>query len=283
MKIISSIKEMSRISRGYRAGKKKIGFVPTMGALHGGHLSLIHRGRLENDILIVSIFVNPAQFGPGEDFRKYPRDLSKDAGLCRRSGVDIIFHPHSRAMYPDGYKTNVYVADLSERLCGKSRPGHFKGVATVVTKLLNIVCPDNAYFGQKDAQQAVIIRTLARDLNIPVRVRILPTVRQAGGLALSSRNQYLNSQQRQDALVLYGALKEAKRLAFSGITNADILTARMRKIILEKKSAKIDYIAIVNQDNLMPLKKVTGQCLIALAVWIGKTRLIDNLVIKSKR
>ncbi|MDD4899982.1 MAG: pantoate--beta-alanine ligase [Candidatus Omnitrophica bacterium] len=276
MKIIRSIKVMQDYSGAEKKKGKKIGFVPTMGALHQGHLSLIKRAREENNSVVVSIFVNPAQFGPKEDFKKYPRDLQKDALLCKKNGVDVIFYPSAKAMYPPEYKTHVNVQDLSSVLCGKSRPGHFQGVATVVAKLFNIVGPTRAYFGQKDAQQATIINRMALDLNLPVKVRVLPTIREKDGLALSSRNLYLSQEERKEAVVLSEALKLARKLIRAGEKKSAAIIAAMRKLISSGRNAKIDYISIVDAKTLKPVPNISGKCLIALAVWIGKTRLIDN-------
>lgn len=263
-----------------KAKGKSVGFVPTMGALHEGHLSLIRRARKDNDIVVVSIFVNPAQFAPGEDLKKYPRPVSQDIALCRKAGVDFIFSPSPKDIYPEGFKTYVSVDGLDRVLCGKSRPGHFRGVATVVAKLLNIVWPDVIYLGQKDAQQAVIIKRMVEDLNFPASIRIMPTVREKSGLALSSRNVYLNIKEKEDALVLSKSLNLASLLIKGGLRDAGRLTKRIRELISKKKSAKVDYIAIVNADDLEPLNKIKGSCLIALAVRIGKTRLIDNVLVK---
>ncbi len=279
MIIIRDPRRMYAAVRKNRIRRKTVGFVPTMGALHRGHLSLIRRARRDNDIVVVSIFVNPAQFGPREDFRHYPRPIKKDICLCGGEGVDFIFYPTAEGMYPDGFRTYVNVEELGDYLCGKSRPGHFKGVATVVTKLFNIVSPDTAYFGQKDAQQTVIIKKMLRDLNMPVKVKVLPTVREKDGLALSSRNAYLNERERKDAPVLFGSLNLAKGLINRGVRDTAKITGQMKRLINKKKSAKIDYISIVDTDNLRPLKKVSAKALVALAVWIGKTRLIDNMVV----
>lgn len=281
MKIIRKIKQMSLFSKNARLRSKSIGFVPTMGALHEGHLGLIRKARRENDTVAVSIFVNPAQFGAREDLKKYPRDLKRDAKLCKKAGVDIIFCPHAKDMYRNGYNTYISVLGLSDVLCGRFRPGHFKGVATIVNKLFNIIQPDTAYFGQKDAQQAVIIKRMVEDLNIPVKIRMMPTVRERDGLAMSSRNTYLNKDERKDAAVLYQALILARNSIKAGIKDAAQITSRMRQLIQKKKTTKIDYISIVGPDNLKPVKKIPRICLVALAVWVGKTRLIDNLMIKS--
>jgi len=278
MRVVRSIKQMLGISKEARTQGKSIGFVPTMGALHSGHLSLIRKARKENDFVAVSIFVNPAQFGPKEDLKKYPRNLKLDAKLCKKEGVDIIFYPSAKEIYPEGYKTYVKVEDLSKVLCGSSRPGHFRGVATVVTKLFNIVHPDIAYFGQKDAQQAIIIKKMVSDLNMPVKIKVMPTVREKDGLAMSSRNMYLNPRERKDAVVLSQALNLSGDLIKSGIRDSRKIINRMSRVIRSKRAAKIDYVSIVGLDNLKPVKKISGKCLIALAVWIGKTRLIDNII-----
>lgn len=280
MEIIHSIKRMNCISNACRNKKFKIGFVPTMGALHDGHISLIKKARLENNTVVVSIFVNPSQFSPQEDFNCYPRVIKKDRLLCEKEGVDFIFYPSIKQMYPKGCRTYVSVEELSGVLCGESRPGHFRGVATVVAKLFNIVCPDNAYFGQKDAQQAIIIKKMVNDLNIPVKIKTLPIVRQKNGLALSSRNIYLNDNEKEDALVLFQALNSAKSLIKAGVINAARIKRTIKQLIVKKKTAKIDYVAIVDLNDLQPVKQVAGGCLIALAVYIGKTRLIDNIIIK---
>ncbi|MCM8797815.1 MAG: pantoate--beta-alanine ligase [Candidatus Omnitrophica bacterium] len=279
MKIIRSIKEMQAFSLSAKRKGGSIGFVPTMGALHEGHLSLIRRAKKENDIVVVSIFVNPAQFGPREDFEKYPRNLKKDAQLCEKEGVDIVFYPSAKQMYPEGFKTYVEVEELSEVLCGRSRPTHFRGVATVVAKLFNIVSPEIAYFGAKDAQQAIIIRRMAQDLNLPLKIKVMPIVREKDGLALSSRNVYLNPDERKSATVLYKAVREAADLAKKKISDPRYIIQRMKQIIRREKCARIDYIAIVNMSDLKPVKKIEGKVLLALAVYIGKTRLIDNIII----
>jgi len=281
MRIIHSVKEMARFSRKAHLQGKTIGFVPTMGALHSGHLSLIQKARRDNDIVIVSIFINPIQFGPKEDFKKYPRTLKQDAQLCLKAGVDVIFLPSYKDMYPDNYKTYVWVTDLSDLLCGKFRPGHFKGVATVVTKLFNIVSPDIAYFGQKDAQQAIIIKNMVEDLNMPIVIKAMPTIREKDGLAMSSRNIYLNENERRDAAVLYQALNLAKNLLKQGNFDSIYIIRRMRQLINHKKNAKIQYISIVDLKGLKPIDIIKEKVLIVLAVWIGKTRLIDNAVLNT--
>lgn len=280
MKIIGSPMQMQAVSRDIRRKGESIGFIPTMGALHDGHLSLIRKARSENNTVVVSIFVNPTQFSPKEDLKRYPRVIKKDSLLCEKEGVDFIFYPLVKQMYPEGYCSYVTVEGLSGLLCGKSRPGHFRGVATIVAKLFNIVCPDNAYFGQKDAQQAVIIKRMVDDLNIPVKIKVLPIVRQKNGLALSSRNIYLNDNEKEDALVLFQSLNLARSLIKSGVVDAGKIINIMKQFILKKKTAKIDYVSIVNLNDLQPVKQAAGNCLIALAVYIGKTRLIDNVIIK---
>jgi len=280
MRIIRSIKEMLKFIRENRRKGRSIGFVPTMGALHKGHLSLIRQAHKDNDVLVVSIFVNPAQFAPSEDLKKYPRNLKRDAQLCKQEGVDIIFYPDAKEMYPANYRTYLTVEKLSGVLCGKSRPGHFKGVATVVAKLFNTINPDVAYFGQKDAQQAIIIKRMVADLNLPVEIKVMPTLREKDGLALSSRNVYLSKQERKDAVVLSQSLNMAKYLIKKRILDSRKIIKKMNELIKEKKTAKIDYISIVDLKNLEPIKRINDSCLIALAVWIGKTRLIDNTIIK---
>ncbi|MDD5409446.1 MAG: pantoate--beta-alanine ligase [Candidatus Omnitrophica bacterium] len=280
MKLISDPGKFIAITEKAGKLKKNIGFVPTMGALHAGHFSLIKQARKENDIVVVSIFVNPAQFGQGEDFKKYPRSFKQDTGFCRKLGVDFVFLPDKDNMYPQGYSTFVSVEPLSGLLCGHSRPGHFRGVATVVAKLLNIVLPDTLYLGQKDAQQAIIISRMVKDLNFPVKVKVMPTVRQEDGLALSSRNAYLSKDQRSVALVLYKALRLAQCMVNNGQRNAARIISRMKQLIEKNKLARIDYIAIVEQEQLKEVKKIIPGTLIALAVKIGRTRLIDNIIIE---
>jgi len=277
MKIIHSPRQMQAIIKRLKADKQTVGFVPTMGALHKGHLSLIRRSSRDNDITVVSIFINPAQFGPKEDFKRYPRPINKDTSLCKKEGVDFIFYPAVSSMYPADFKTYVDVEELGNLLCGKSRPGHFRGVATVVTKLFNIVSPDSAYFGRKDAQQAAIIKRMVNDLNVPVKVKVMPTVREKDGLALSSRNLYLGRKERKDALVLPESLRLVKKMLKSGMRNSNMIITAIKRLINSKKSARIDYIAIVDPVNLKSVKNVSAGSLVAVAVWIGKTRLIDNL------
>lgn len=280
MQMIRSVKSMQSAIRRLRTAGKKIGFVPTMGALHEGHLSLVRRARRENEVVVLSIFVNPAQFSPREDFKAYPRQEKEDKLLAKREKVDIIFYPSEHEMYPPGCLTHIDVDKIAGILCGKSRPGHFRGVATVVGKLLNSVMPDTVYFGQKDAQQAVVLKQMIRDLNFPVAVKVCPIVRGHDGLALSSRNLYLSDRQRREALVLSRGLKEAKKKIVSGERNAQKVIRTIRKKIAARSSGRIDYVACVDADTLEPLKKLKGNILIALAVYFGKTRLIDNIVFR---
>jgi pantoate--beta-alanine ligase len=256
-----------------------IGLVPTMGALHAGHVSLIRAARAETGFVVVSIFVNPTQFGPNEDLTRYPRPLDQDLNQCAAEGVDLAFIPDVATMYPPGFRTYVEVEWLQDVLCGASRPGHFRGVATVVLKLFNIVQPDVAYFGQKDAQQARIIRQLVRDLDVPVRLRICPIVREADGLALSSRNQYLDAEQRVAAVVLSQALDEARARVAAGERDATLLRQGVVERISAAPGARLDYAAVVDADTLQPLDRIGGEVLVAVAARFGSTRLIDNVLI----
>lgn len=283
MRIIHTIKEMASFLRKARLQGKAIGFVPTMGALHVGHLGLIRRARQDNDIVVVSIFVNPMQFGPKEDYKRYPRNLKLDARLSAKGGADIIFCPTVQEMYRDNYKTHIIVEDLSSMLCGRFRPGHFKGVATVIAKLFNIVNPDIAYFGQKDAQQAMIIKKMVNDLNFPIKIKVMPTIRENDGLAISSRNAYLNEKERRDAAVLYQALNLAKDLIMQGNSAPLDITRKMKRLINRKRSANIQYISIVDLGTLKPVGIIKEKVLIALAVYMGKTRLIDNIIAKPQK
>lgn len=280
MRIIQNIKDMQRIARNLKQRSKSIGLVPTMGALHAGHLSLIKQACKENDFVIVSIFVNPTQFGANDDFKQYPRKLETDILLCKKEGVNFIFYPDATQVYPKGYKTYVLVEKLSNVLCAKLRPGHFKGVATIVIKLFNIIQPDIAYFGQKDAQQAIIIQQMTRDLNIPVKIKVMPIIRESDGLALSSRNHYLTTKEREDATVLSEALRKAKTMVKQGLVDSARIILALRKIIQKRKTAQIQYIEIVDLNELKPVKMIRHQVLVALAVRIGKTRLIDNIILK---
>lgn len=280
MEIVKEIATMKAITREAAARSQRLGLVPTMGALHEGHLSLVRRAREKSDVVVVSIFVNPTQFGPNEDFTRYPRNLEGDATLLTQEGVDYLFAPSVEEIYPSGYATYVEVEGLSERLCGRSRPGHFRGVATVVLKLLSIVAPHYAFFGQKDAQQVVIIKKMAEDLNLDVEIVVCPIVREADGLAMSSRNRYLNVEERQAATILYQALQRAKQMIDAEARDAERIIRTMQQMIEAEPRARIDYVEIVNARTLEPLTTVSGECLIALAVFVGPARLIDNLVIQ---
>jgi pantothenate synthetase (EC 6.3.2.1) len=278
MEVITNPGQMQTLMLSLKKQGKKIGFVPTMGYLHEGHLSLIRCSKRENDITVVSIFVNPIQFGANEDFGRYPRDFERDKSLCERENVDYIFYPSYEEMYPNGFQTYVEVAELSKGLCGDFRPGHFKGVATVVAKLFNIVCPDNAYFGKKDFQQLKVIQRMVKDLNFPVNVVGCPVVREPDGLAMSSRNKYLSDEERESALYISKALFEAKRMFEDGITDPNLLKEKVRQIISQAKHLKeIQYVEIVDSNTLKPVDKVKKSDVLAVAVYIGNTRLIDNI------
>jgi len=279
---VKVIRDPVRLNKNLKAQSRKgksIGFVPTMGALHLGHLSLIKQAVKDNDLAVVSIFVNPAQFGPQEDLNKYPRPLKNDLALCRKAGVDFVFLPDQKIMYPEGFSTFVNVGEMGQVLCGLTRPGHFRGVATVVAKLLNIIAPAVLYLGQKDAQQAAVIKRMVEDLNFPVAVKVMPTVRLDSGLAISSRNLYLNANQIKLAGVLWEALSYGRELIQSGLRNYPQIILRMKKIILKKGPFAIDYISIVDAKSLKPVDKFSRRILIALAVRINKVRLIDNLIV----
>jgi pantothenate synthetase (EC 6.3.2.1) len=278
MEVITNPSQMQNLMLSLKKQGKKIGFVPTMGYLHEGHLSLIRCSKKENDITVVSIFVNPIQFGVNEDFGRYPRDFERDKSLCEKENVDYIFYPSYEEMYPDGFQTYVEVAELSKGLCGDFRPGHFKGVATVVAKLFNIVCPDNAYFGKKDFQQLKVIQRMVKDLNFPVNVVGCPVVREPDGLAMSSRNKYLSDKERESALYISKALFEAKRMFEDGITDPNLIKERARQIISQAKHLKeIQYVEIIDSNTLKPVDKVKKSDVLAVAVYIGNTRLIDNI------
>lgn len=277
--LISSPKKMQEFALSLKKKGKKISFVPTMGALHQGHLSLVEKAKRLGDFVVVSIFVNPAQFGPKEDYKKYPRDLRKDKELLQQAGCDLIFAPRVEDIYPEGYLIYINVDDLSDKLEGASRPGHFKGVCTIVAKLFNIVQPDFAIFGQKDAQQALIIKKMAEDLNFPVRIIVCPTVREKDGLACSSRNSYLNTEERDQAKILYQSLKLGEKMIKAGEKNPLKIIKKMTELIEKMPLAKIDYIALADIEKLEPVKIIKGELLLSLAVKFGKTRLIDNLKI----
>ena len=275
MKIITTVKDMQTLISELRK-EKKIGFVPTMGFLHKGHLSLVDRARSLSDILVASIFVNPKQFGPTEDYLTYPKDLDHDRKLLEKRGVDILFHPDANDMYPLDYSTYIEVKGLTDTLCGRTRPGHMRGVTTVCMKLFNIIRPHLAVFGEKDYQQAMVIKKMVSDMNLEIEIVLVSTVREDDGLALSSRNIYLSKDERKDARVLYQALQMGKKLIEEGEDDSRTVINAMQKLIEEKKTAQIEYIEIVDKKNLKPVEKLNSPVLIALAVYFGKTRLIDN-------
>jgi len=284
MKVAKTIKSVRTLVAAARKTGKTIGFVPTMGALHEGHTSLIDRCAKNGDFVVVSIFVNPTQFGPGEDLAKYPRPLKADLKICKDHGVDVVFVPTPAEVYGSGNLAWVNVEELSRPLCGRFRPGHFRGVATVCAKLFNIVRPDVAYFGQKDAQQLAVIKRMVADLNFPLKVVACPTVRAADGLALSSRNRYLSQEQRKDATCIYRSLATARKMINAGTTNPKTITAQMRKILNAAGSlGSIDYVSIVDADTLQDLRRIEGSVLIAVAVRIGPTRLIDNILVDATK
>jgi pantoate--beta-alanine ligase len=277
MKVVDSVAGMKALARQWKKSGKRIGFVPTMGYLHEGHLNLVRESKKAADVTVVSIFVNPTQFGPREDFKKYPRDLEKDSAYLAQAGVDCLFHPDVAEIYPPGYRTYVEVHGLQDRLCGRSRPGHFRGVATVVLKLFNIVGPDLAFFGAKDAQQVLIIEKMASDLDLDVEIVTCPIIREADGLALSSRNAYLGPGERRAALVLSASLRKAERAIGAGERDAAGIIAGIRALVEAEPLARIDYIEAVDPSTLEPVAELHGDVLIALAVFVGSTRLIDNI------
>lgn len=279
MKTCTQIYEMKNIARDLKRQGKRIGLVPTMGYLHEGHLSLVRECVEKADRTVVSVFVNPTQFGPDEDFRQYPRDLERDSEILEKEGVDYLFSPDTGQVYPQGFKTYVEVNDLQDKLCGRSRIGHFRGVCTVILKLFNILDPDLAFFGQKDAQQAIILKKMAQDLDLDVKIEVLPIVREEDGLALSSRNGYLNPEQRRAALSLSRSLREVQQMIDKGERNTTLLKQKMQGIINSESLARIDYIEIVDMENLDPLPRIERGALIAIAVYIGKVRLIDNVIV----
>ena len=280
MELIENIVSMKKCCRKKKRREEKIGLVPTMGALHEGHRALIKKAREDCDFLVVSIFVNPAQFAPGEDFLSYPRNLSPDIELCESEGVDVIFAPPQNELYPDGFSTWVKVeGTLTESLEGAHRPGHFRGVSTVVAKLLNIVFPHCSYFGEKDHQQALVIEKMVKELHIDTQIVLVPTVREEDGLACSSRNRYLTHEERKAALVLYKSLLGAKRDIEGGGGNPSRIVSSMEDLIRKEPLVKIDYIAVVRPENLEPVEKIAGNVVVVLAARIGNTRLIDNMMV----
>lgn len=281
MELVRRVHLMREISREARGKGRKIAFVPTMGALHDGHLSLVRRARELGDIVVLSVFVNPKQFGQGEDFDRYPRDIARDADLCLQEGVDYLFGPEADEMYTAAFRTYVEVEGLSNVLEGASRPGHFRGVATVVMKLFNIVRPHFAFFGQKDAQQALVLRRMVRDLNLDVEMIVAPTLRHDDGLAMSSRNAYLGRDERQAATVLYRALSRVRAMIEDeGVRDTRAAETELRRMIEAEPLSRIDYAAVVRSDDLTRHDTLDGETLVAVAVWVGSTRLIDNVIVR---
>jgi pantoate--beta-alanine ligase len=279
--VAGKIREVREAVREARRRGERVGFVPTLGALHAGHVSLIRAARAENGFVAVSIFVNPTQFGPGEDYESYPRPMEKDLTICRQEGVALVFAPPPEEMYPAGFATTVHVAGLTEKMCGASRPGHFDGVCTVVAKLFGIVRPDAAYFGEKDAQQLAIVRRMAADLNLPVEIRGCPLVREPDGLALSSRNAYLSADERRRALALSAALAEARLLLAAGERDAAKVARAVRQKLEAAQGVETQYVAVVDPDTLADLTRIADKVLVAVAAKVGATRLIDNVLLRG--
>ena len=280
MEVITKINEMRTRVLSVKDRKRSIGLVPTMGALHDGHISLIRSARKENDELVVSIYLNPTQFDNSDDFDGYPRQLNEDIEIIRKENADVVFAPCTEEMYPEGFCTHVTEGRLSDALCGSVRPGHFNGVATIVTKLFNIIQPGRAYFGQKDYQQSAIIKRLVADMNMDIDILVCPIVRDEDGLALSSRNRRLDPDERQNALCIHGSLTKAREMFASNIRDAKEIIEEMTSVIKKTEHTKIDYISIVNADTLEDISSVNGKALTAVAVWIGNTRLIDNTILE---
>ena len=281
MKLAKTIQSVRALVQKARSRNKKIGLVPTMGAFHPGHISLIETAVKECDFVVVSVFVNPTQFGPAEDFKKYPRSLDTDLETCRKIGVDVVFAPSTEQMYPVQNLTWVNVEKLTESLCGQFRPEHFRGVTTVCAKLFNIIAPDIAFFGRKDAQQAVVIKRMVADLNMPLRIVVCPIVRGPDGLALSSRNQYLTEQQKKDATLIYSSLQKCREMVEAGIEDCTKIIAQMREVLNQAPSINIEYISIVDAETLQSISRITGKILAAVAVKIGTARLIDNILVDT--
>ena len=282
MRTIRTRRAIQTWARERRAAGERIGFVPTMGALHEGHASLIRAAKRRTDAVAVSIFVNPLQFGPGEDLARYPRSTAEDVRLCRAEGVDVVFLPSVQELYPAKFQTTVRVKELTERYEGRARPGHFDGVTTVVAKLFHLIGPDRAFFGQKDYQQVVVVKQMVQDLDLPIDVVVRPTVRSPDGLALSSRNRLLSASERKAAGVLFGALMSARRLLESGERSAKKARDAMIGSVRREPLARLDYAAVVDPATLQVVDRVKGRAVLLLAVWIGKTRLIDNMVITCR-
>ena len=280
MQIVHTQEEVRQAVRQWRSEGLSVGLVPTMGYLHEGHQSLIRKSVEDNDRTVVSVFVNPMQFGAGEDLESYPRDMEKDAALCEETGADIVFNPTPEEMYPEGFCTYVDMNGLTTNLCGKTRPTHFRGVMTVVSKLFNMTTPDRAYFGWKDAQQLCVVKRMARDLSMGLEIVGCPIIREEDGLAKSSRNTYLNDEERKAALILSKTLALGKKMLDEGERNPEVLLSAMKKNIETEPLARIDYVQAVDLDRVEDVKEIKGEVLVAMAVYIGKTRLIDNFVYK---
>ncbi len=278
MQIVGTVKEVREQVKAWKKEGLSVGFVPTMGYLHEGHKSLIDKAVEENDRVVVSVFVNPIQFGPKEDLASYPRDLDRDAKLCEDAGANLIFHPENEEMYFDDFCTFVDMDDLTQGLCGKTRPTHFRGVCTVVSKLFNIVAPDKAYFGQKDAQQLAVIRRMVRDLNFDIEIVGCPIIREEDGLAKSSRNTYLSAEERAAAVILHKGLTEGENMLKAGETDATKVVKTITDMIESEPLARIDYVEMVDWNTLKPVDTVNGEVLVAVAVYVGTTRLIDNFI-----
>ncbi|SNZ10329.1 pantothenate synthetase [Terribacillus aidingensis] len=281
MKIITNLKDLQEERRTLAQSEKSVGYVATMGYLHEGHQALMKRSKAENDITVLSIFVNPLQFGAGEDFETYPRDIVRDQQIAAQEGVDIVFMPDASAMYPGVSTIKLHVTDRADVLCGKSRPGHFDGVVTVLAKLFHLIQPDRAYFGLKDAQQVAVVQAMVQDLNFPLEIVPVATVREADGLAKSSRNVYLSEHERQEAPVIQQALQQAKQMIADGENEAENVITHVKEFIISKTSGRIDYVEILSYPALKPVKDVSERIIIAAAVFFEKARLIDNLVLEA--
>ncbi|MGQ9476077.1 MAG: pantoate--beta-alanine ligase [Actinomycetota bacterium] len=280
MRIVTAPREMTRLVREHREAGESVGLVPTMGYFHPGHVSLMRAARAENDFVVVSLFVNPTQFGPQEDFRDYPRDLERDVEIATQAGVDCIFHPRVEDMYPQPYLTFVEVEGLTEGLCGAYRPGHFRGVTTVVTKLFHIIPAHRAYFGLKDAQQVRVIQKIVEDLNFDIEIVVCPTVREEDGLAMSSRNVYLQPEERRAATVLYRSLRQAEEMVQRGERDAQKVLSAIREMLDSEPLVEPEYVEAVDWEGLRPVNRLEGKVLIALAARVGKARLIDNVLLQ---
>jgi len=283
MEIITSVRKMKTFSAQTRGLGKTIAFVPTMGFLHEGHLSLMREGRRRCDVLVISLFVNPTQFGPSEDFEKYPRDFSRDSTMAEEAGVAVLFAPEAQEMYPPDHQTFVRVAEVTRGLCGRSRPAHFQGVATVVTMLFNMVMPHVALFGEKDFQQLVTIQQMVKDLHMEVEVLGMPIIREADGLAMSSRNTYLTSDERNAALSLHRSLKRAEEIILRGERRAAPVIEEVKKMLQSEPAVRIDYVEVCDTRTLQEIDRIDGDAVIALAAYVGKVRLIDNFVYRTTR